>query len=235
MRLDKFLSFNQYGSRRHVKKIIRDGDVLVNGVVIKNDDFIINEEQDEVKVFNKILEYQKDIYIMLNKPQGVVCANIDNLNKTVVDLLEGVKKEGLVILGRLDKDTEGLLIITNNKRLSHDLLSPKHHVFKKYYVEFNGVWRNDYYKAFEEGIYIEDKAYSYKTLPAKIEVNENKAYVTICEGKYHQVKRMFLALGLRVRYLKRVEFNNIKLDESLALGEFRSLTEIEIETLKKVL
>ncbi|MGI6710244.1 MAG: pseudouridine synthase [Bacilli bacterium] len=236
MRLDKFLSFNRYGSRRHVKKLIREGVVSVNDKIIRNDDFIIDEENDVVRVFEEEVIYQKDIYIMLNKPQGVICATIDEFKKTVIDLLENVRKEGLIILGRLDKDTEGLLIITNNKSLQHELLSPKHHVAKKYYVEFSGTWQDDYINLFKEGIIIRESRGEYKTKASLIEkLDDNKAYLTLYEGRYHQVKKMFIALGLKVTYLKRVEFNNLKLDETLALGEYRNLTKEEIEILKKVL
>lgn len=232
MRLDKLLAHNQYGSRRYVKKLIRDGNVLVNGEVVIDDDVIVDEIKDEVVVFGDKIEYQEDIYIMMNKPQGVITANVDPRHKTVIDLLEGHRKEGLIMLGRLDKDTEGLLIITNNKGLFHDLLSPKKNISKKYYVEFSGDWSEDFYKDFAHGITLVD---GYKTLPAEIEQADNKAYVTIYEGKYHQVKRMFGALGLHVEFLKRVEFNKLKLDESLAPGEYRNLSEKEIKELKKVL
>ena len=163
---------------------------------------------------------------MMNKPKGYVCANIDKINPTVFDLIkiEDYKKD-LFTYGRLDKDTEGLLIISNDGKLAHELLSPKHHVEKKYYVEFDGIINNNKISKLENGILIDGEL----TKKAKLEkINENSAYITIVEGKFHQVKKMFASVELEVTYLKRIQFGKLFLDENLKLGEYRRLNEKEI-------
>ena len=231
LRLDKMLAHLGYGSRKDVKRIIRKGEVLVNGVIVKNDDFKVDSDNDEVVVFDESVSYSEFVYIMLNKPSGVVSATFDNYKQTVIDLVSEYEKQKVFPVGRLDIDTEGLLLITNDGMLCHNLLSPKSHVDKQYYVEFKGEFKEEYYNAFETGITLDD---GYLTLPGKIKLlDNNKAEVTIHEGKFHQVKRMFLALNMEVTYLKRISFGSLILDENLKLGEYRLLSEKEIEDLKR--
>lgn len=231
LRLDKMLAHLGYGSRKDVKRIIRKGEVLVNGEVCKDDDFKVDSDIDEVVVFDESVSYSEFVYIMLNKPSGVVSATFDNFKQTVIDLVSEYEKQKIFPVGRLDIDTEGLLLITNDGMLCHNLLAPKSHVDKKYYVEFSGQFKQEYYEAFEKGITLDD---GYVTLPGQIKlIDSNKAEVIIHEGKFHQVKRMFLALNMEVTYLKRITFGSLVLDESLKLGEYRLLTEKEIEDLKR--
>lgn len=230
IRLDKVLSHLGYGSRKEVKEIIRKGYVTVNGEVISKDDTKIDEENDEVLVFDDKIEYDKFIYLMLNKPSGYVSATFDNKLPTVLDLIEGYEKRGLFPVGRLDIDTYGLLLLTNDGMLAHKMLSPKYHVDKKYYLEFDGDFKEENYKKFEDGIILDD---GYKCMSAKFElIEKNKGYITIKEGKFHQVKRMMEALNMTVTFLKRVSFGALKLDDSLKYGEYRKLTEEEIKSLK---
>jgi 16S rRNA pseudouridine516 synthase len=230
IRLDKVLSHLGYGSRKEVKEIIRKGYVTVNGEVISKDDTKIDEENDEVLVFDDKIEYDKFIYLMLNKPSGYVSATFDNKLPTVLDLIEGYEKRGLFPVGRLDIDTYGLLLITNDGMLAHKMLSPKYHVDKKYYLEFDGDFKEENYKKFEDGIILDD---GYKCMSAKFElIDKNKGYITIKEGKFHQVKRMMEALNMTVTFLKRVSFGALNLDDILKYGEYRKLTEEEIESLK---
>ena len=233
IRLDKLLKDCGLGSRKEVKEYIRKGLVMVNDVVIKNDDYKVDEEKDCIKFDNEMIMYEKYVYIMLNKPAGVVSATFDNKDRTVLDLIDEYQHMDLFPFGRLDKDTEGLLIISNDGKLAHDLLSPKKHVDKKYYVEVEGVLTLDDIKAFNNGITIDEELCK----PADLEIIKSDAisncYVTICEGKYHQVKRMFESVNKKVIYLKRITFGNISLDENLKLGEYRKLTDEEINILKR--
>ena len=230
IRLDKMLSHLGYGSRKEVKELIRHGWVYVNGEQIKDDDFKVSEIDDEIIVDGDKIDYEEFIYIMLNKPQGVISATYDPRYETVVDLIPEYRKMNIFPVGRLDIDTEGLLIITNDGELAHKLLSPKYHVFKKYYVEFSGMFRDSYYESFEKGITLDD---GYVTLPGRIEViGDHKAYVYIREGQFHQVKRMFEALDMHVEFLKRIAFGDINLDENLKLGEWRMLENDELNSLK---
>lgn len=232
MRLDKYLAHAGYGTRSEVKKIIQKGLVEVNGVIIKKDDQKIDEENDEIIVSGEKSTYIKHIYLMLHKPAGVISSNYDPNHKTTKDLIKGYEHYPTFPVGRLDLDTEGLLIITNDGLLAHQLLSPRYHVDKTYYVEFSGEYQSIYTSLFETGVTLED---GYLCMPSRIELLEpQKALLTIKEGKYHQVKRMFMVLGMTVTYLKRVSFGPIALDESLLKGQFRPLTEVEVEALKKV-
>ena len=230
LRLDKMLAHCGYGSRKEVKSYIRKGEVIVNGEIIRDDDYKVDSDKDEVIVFDESVNYHELVYIMLNKPDGVVSATYDPHKETVIDLVNEYASYKVFPVGRLDIDTTGLLLITNDGMLCHQLLAPKSHVDKKYYVEFSGDFKDEYYKAFENGITLDD---GYVTLPGKIEIQgENKAIVTIHEGKFHQVKRMFLALDMKVTYLKRISFGSLLLDENLKEGEYRLLSEEEISMLK---
>jgi 16S rRNA pseudouridine516 synthase len=235
LRIDKMLSNIGVGSRKEIKQYAKNGLIKINDVVVKDSSKIIDTEKDVVKYNGETMKYVQQIYLMMNKPQGVVSATEDNYDKTVIDLLydEDSFYEPFPV-GRLDKDTEGLLLITNDGQLTHDLLSPKKHVDKTYYVEAAEEVTEDDVKTFEKGILLTEE--NYTTLPAKLEIIESgypsKCYVTIREGKFHQVKRMFIAINNEVTYLKRVSMGPIKLDEKLELGEYRHLTEEEVEILK---
>lgn len=228
-RLDKILSHLNYGTRKEVKKLVKDGEVFVNGEIIYNSDMKIDPEKDVIEVFNEKIKYDKYVYIMLNKPDGVISATYDPRLETVLDLMPEYQKMGVFPVGRLDIDTEGLLIISNDGILAHNVLSPNKHVDKKYYVKFSGQFNSEYINKVKEGIQIDE----FITKPGILEqISDNEAFITIHEGKFHQVKKMFEALNMHVDYLRRVEFGGIKLDEGLKLGEYRLLTDEEIEVLK---
>ncbi len=231
MRIDKLLSNAGCGSRKEIKQFLKKGAVTVNGSIIKTADTEVDENKDEITFFGERVVYREFIYLMLSKPAGVVSATYDNRDATVINLVpDEYSHYELFPVGRLDKDTEGLLIITNDGALAHRLLSPKHHVPKTYYAETDGIITNEDIEKFKEGIVLND---GYKTLPAQLEpIDENSAYVTIHEGKFHQIKRMFADCGKKVTYLKRIKFGNIELDEFLEKGEIRELTAEEEKLLK---
>ena len=231
MRLDKYLTNQGIGSRSQVKALIKSKKVFVNNVLENKPERHIDENNDIVSLDGVNLEYNKFYYYMLNKPPGVLTAVKDNTYKTVMDIMDVTPKEGLFPVGRLDKDTEGLLLITNDGELSHNLLSPKKHVNKTYYVELNGKLIDSDIDLFAKGLDIGEKNI---TKPAKLEIlsGRNRAYITITEGKYHQVKRMFQAIGLTVTFLKRISMGSLILDKNLKSGGYRKLTEEEISNLK---
>lgn len=251
MRLDKFLANSGIGTRKEVKEILKNKKVSVNDVFVKDGKIQINEEKDIVKCENKIINYKPFVYIMMNKPAGVISATEDNYHKTVIDLLKNeYSTYNIFPVGRLDIDTEGLLLLTNDGILSHNLLSPKKHVDKKYYVKIAKSLSENDIKTLENGIKLEE---NFVTKKAKVEIvcndsekesedfnffenknnkNENLVYITISEGKFHQVKRMFKAVNNEVLYLKRVKMGSLLLDEKLELGEYRELTEEELNNLK---
>ncbi|WP_163193166.1 pseudouridine synthase [Clostridium thermarum] len=235
-RLDKVLSNLGYGSRKEIKNMVKKGLVKVDGKVVKDSGLSIDPEKCEIYVGEEKVVYRKFIYLMMNKPDGVVSATFDNYDETVVDLLEA---EHAVFepfpVGRLDKDTVGLLLLTNDGELNHRLISPKWHVDKLYFARINKAVDESDIAAFESGIVLDD---GYKCLPAKLQIlssNEEGAgvLVTLQEGKFHQVKRMFQSVGKEVVYLKRVAFGPLKLDETLKEGSYRELTEAELKLLKK--
>jgi 16S rRNA pseudouridine516 synthase len=230
LRIDKMLSNTRVGSRKQIKQDARKGFIEVNGITEKDSSKIIDTENDEIKYRGEIIKYTQFIYLMMNKPYGVVSATEDNYDKTVIDLLSDEDKLYKPFpVGRLDKDSEGLLLITNDGQLAHDLLSPKKHVDKTYYVETEEEVTQDDVKAFEEGVILKED--NYKTLPAKLCIIESGypsiCLVTIREGKFHQVKRMFNAVNNEVTYLKRISMGRLKLDETLKAGQYRHLTEEE--------
>ena len=237
MRLDKFLANSGIGTRKEVKEILKNKKISVNDVFVKDGKIQIDEEKDIVKYEDKIIHYKPFVYIMMNKPAGVISATEDNHHKTVIDLLNNeYRTYDIFPVGRLDIDTEGLLLLTNDGVLSHNLLSPKKHVDKKYYVKIVNSLSDDDIKMLENGIKLEE---NFVTKKAKVEIicnnsekNENLAYITISEGKFHQVKRMFKAVNNEVLYLKRVKMGSLSLDEKLKLGEYRELTEEELNNLK---
>lgn len=231
IRLDKFLCEMEIGTRSQVKDIVKKGMVSVDGEVIKKADYKFDETAAKVCVNGKELSYQKFYYYMLNKPQGVVSATTDNHDKTVLDLLKDAPGKDLFPVGRLDKDTEGLLLITNDGDLSHNLLSPKKHVDKTYLVETKEFVTEEMILKLEQGVDIGEEKL---TLPAKVkQLEDKKIELTITEGKFHQVKRMLKAIDNEVIYLKRLSMGSLKLDKKLPLGEYRSLTEGEILGLKE--
>ena len=228
IRLDKMLAHMGYGSRKEVKELIRKGYVSVNGEIIKSDDLKVNDD-DEVIIFDEVVNYDEFVYLMLNKPDGYVSATFDNNLPTVLDLIYGYESRNLFPVGRLDIDTYGLLILTNDGKLAHMLLSPKNHVEKKYYLKYDGKYKENFVDIFKKGIPLDD----FVCKPAKFEdLGNNEAYITISEGKFHQIKRMMEYVGCEVTYLERIEFGNIKLDTNLKRGEFRILTNDEIESLR---
>lgn len=232
MRLDKFIADCGKGSRKEIKLQLRRGAATVNGEAVKNGDRKVDENSDEIYYMGEKLNYRRFVYLMLNKPAGVVSATYDNRDSTVVSLIgEEYSNYKLFPVGRLDKDTEGLLIITNDGETAHRLLAPKSHVNKTYYAETNEEIPTAAVKKFNDGITLDD---GYVTLPATLKIISAKsAYVTICEGKFHQVKRMFADVGCKVAYLKRITFGEISLDNTLKPGEYRELGEEEIKILVK--
>lgn len=228
-RIDKVISNMGYGSRKEVKQYIKNGRVKVGDRTIKDNKIKVDPYKDEIYFDGERVIYKEFIYIMMNKPQGIVSSTDDPLTKTVVDLLdERYTHYEPFPVGRLDKDTEGLLLLSNDGKAAHDLLSPKKGVKKKYYAELEGLVDEKYIDVFSYGVELED---GYTTLPAELEIIESgdlsKVYLTIQEGKYHQVKRMFAVFSMKVTYLKRLSMGNLKLDEALKLGEYRELTEDE--------
>ncbi|SCG82951.1 ribosomal small subunit pseudouridine synthase A [Proteiniborus sp. DW1] len=234
-RLDKILSNLGYGSRKDVKGLVKSGSIEVDGKIVKDGSLKIDPYSSVLKIKGEVVEYREFIYLMMNKPQGVISSTDDFRDKTIIDLIsDQYKVFNPFPVGRLDKDTEGLMVLTNDGQLSHRVLSPKKHVEKLYYAEVEGVVTEEDKKLFSEGVILDD---GYKTLPAKLEIiasdSISKIYLTIKEGKFHQVKRMFLSVGKRVIYLKRMAIGGLRLDESLGLGEYRELTNEEILLLEK--
>ena len=235
MRLDKYLCETGFGTRSQVKELLKKGQVMVNGEVVKKPELKINETTDQILCQGKKASYQKNIYLMLHKPAGVVSATEDNREKTVLDLVRPEdRKNGLFPVGRLDKDTEGLLLLTDDGELAHRLLSPKKHVDKTYYAKIDGQVTEEHVKQFREGLDIGDEK---KTLPAVLTIllsgPVSEIEVTIHEGRFHQIKRMFEAVGCKVTYLKRLSMGSLVLDETLPPEEYRPLTEAELEGLTK--
>ena len=234
-RIDKIISNCGLGSRKEIKKYIKDGYVSVNGEIKRSPEFYADPQMDKILFKDIPLKYKKYIYLMMNKPQGVITATEDKREKTFMDLLpEFYHQFNLSAAGRLDKDTEGLLILTDDGQGIHKLISPKRHVDKVYYARLETDVKEEYFTQFEIGIDIG----GYITMPAKLMVcNENsgklgkEVYLTIQEGKFHQVKRMFEALGNKVMFLKRISIGRISLDPDLELGQIRELTEEEEEML----
>ena len=234
-RLDKVLSNLGYGTRKEIKQVVRKGLIEVHGEIVKDNGMQIDPEVDKILVNGEEIFYRKYIYLMMNKPDGVVSATFDNRDETVIDLLE---IEHQVFepfpVGRLDKDTVGLLLLTNDGELNHRLISPKWKVDKVYYAKIDKKVTEADIKKFKNGITLDD---GYICKEAKLEILESsdsgsEVMITIQEGKFHQVKRMFEAVDKSVVYLKRVEFGTLQLDEDLEEGEYRELTEEEVAILK---
>ena len=232
IRLDKYLADMGMGTRSELKKMIRSGRVQIDGVPVKKPEEKVDIESQTVTLDGKNVAYQTMEYYMLHKPSGVVSATKDKKEKTVLDLIEGQKRKDLFPVGRLDKDTEGLLLITNDGTLAHRLLAPGKHVDKVYYAKIDGKVTKEDVIRFSEGVDIGDEDL---TLPAKLEIltsaEESQILLTIQEGRFHQVKRMFESVGKKVTYLKRMSMGSLILDENLKKGEYRPLTKEEMEKL----
>ncbi len=229
MRLDKFLCDALGATRKEATKIIKSGDVTVNGAVIKTGSHKLTE-QCQVEWQAREIAQPKPKYIMLFKPEGFVCSHEDSFNHTVFVLLDEVKMENLHFAGRLDVDTTGLVLITDDGQWSHRITSPKHKCNKRYRVWLADPVTKDYIARFKEGIELRNERAA--TLPAQLEIiDTNEVLLTIVEGKYHQVKRMFAALGNKVEALHRERIGAIELDESLEPGEYRYLTEQEVNSI----
>ncbi len=232
MRLDKYLADMGVGTRTEVKKLIRQGKVTVDGIIQKSPEAKVDVDNQQICCGGQTVSYETFEYYMLNKPAGVVSATTDAKDKTVLDLIVSKKRKDLFPVGRLDKDTEGLLLITNDGELAHRLLAPKKHVDKVYYAKVEGTVTQEDVELFSKGLSIGNGELA---KPSKLEVfvsgEISEIRLTIQEGKFHQVKRMFEAVGKKVLYLKRLSMGTLELDETLSPGEYRTLTEKELEEL----
>lgn len=234
LRLDKFLADCGFGTRKEVKELLRKKQVYVNDRLVVQPDYKVNPETDKVTAQGKQAGYEQYAYYMMNKPQGVVSATKDEKEKTVIQLIKEQKRRDLFPVGRLDKDTEGLLLITNDGKLANNLLAPGKHVEKTYYAEIDGKVTEREIRMFFSGLDIGDEK---KTAPAelKILISDERSKVEMCitEGRYHQIKRMFEAVGMQVLYLKRLSMGALSLDPELKPGNYRKLTGLEIALLKE--
>ncbi len=236
MRLDRFLAENSIGTRSQVRELIKKGLITVNDIVVKKADNKVDTLADAVSYNGNVINYQKYHYYILNKPAGYVTATTDNREKTVMELLDVPEIKKLFPVGRLDKDTEGLLLITDDGELAHRLLSPRYHVDKTYYVKCEGIVGKKDIDRLSDGIDIGDDK---PTMPAVAELisvdeknNTSELFLTIREGRFHQVKRMLGAVDKKVTYLERVSMGPLRLDTDIKRGSYRSLAESEIEELK---
>ncbi|CAG7650902.1 pseudouridine synthase [Paenibacillus allorhizosphaerae] len=240
MRLDKLLAHTGFGTRSEIKQLVKRGAVTVNDKPAKDSGMQVQPDRDRIAVEGEPVAYRQFVYLMLNKPQGVVSATEDTRDRTVLDLLDEEYAHFEVFpVGRLDKDTEGLLLLTNDGKLAHNLLSPRKHVPKTYYAEVDGAVGPDDAEAFAQGVTLDD---GYVTMPAKLNILQKGSpdrgersviELTIMEGKFHQVKRMFQAVGKKVVFLKRLSMGPLVLDPALPTGQSRELTAYELERLVK--
>lgn len=239
-RLDKILAHMGFGTRSEIRRMVKAGSVILDGAAVRDSGVQVDPESQIITVDGERVVYREFIYLMLNKPQGVISATEDSRERTVLDLLD---KSFLHFepfpVGRLDKDTEGLLLLTNDGKLAHNLLSPRKHVPKTYFAEVEGAVTEADAEAFRRGVALDD---GYVTMPAELVIltegdplagRVSKIELTIKEGKFHQVKRMFQAVGKKVVFLKRISMGPLLLDEYLAPGEYRELTADELEQLEK--
>lgn len=237
MRIDKFLTEMQFGTRSDVRKIIKQKKVIVDGELTTSIKLQVSPSKSVIQVDGDVIHYQKYYYYLLNKPAGVLTATKDRKQKTVMDLFNSVDyRDDLFPVGRLDKDTTGLLLITNDGQLGHQILSPKHHIDKVYFAKVDGQVTTDDVIKFETGLLLKD---GMQTKPAKLIVesynsdsNISEVLITITEGKYHQIKRMFGAIGMKVIRLERKKMATLELEPTLSLGRYRALTDEEIESIK---
>ena len=233
IRLDKYLADAGAGTRSEVKTLIRKGRITINSIKASKPEQKVSETDDTVCLDGVPVILVQEVYYMLNKPSGYVSSTEEHDGPSVLTLLKGAPGRNLFPAGRLDKDTEGLLLITNDGMLAHDLLSPKKHVDKTYFARIRGRVTEEDILRFKEGLNIGEK---HNTLPADLQIlksdDESEILLTICEGKFHQVKRMFEAVDKKVIYLKRISMGTLTLDESLSAGEFRPLNSEELTLLK---
>ena len=235
LRVDKILSNLGYGSRAELKVYCKKGLVKVNDKVISNPGTQVDTDVDKIEFNNEVVKYREFVYIMMNKPDGYLSATFDKRDPIVLDLIDPsyLTFEPFPV-GRLDKDTEGLLVLTNDGQLAHRVLSPKKHVPKTYYAKVEGIVTEEDVKAFEQGVTLDD---GYETMPSQLKILESgeisEIELTIHEGKFHQVKRMFESVGKKVVYLKRLSMGKLKLDETLNLGEYRELTDEEVKLIEE--
>lgn len=235
LRLDKVLAHMGLGTRQEVRRLIKEELVRVNGKPVKDPGLHVYPGRDHIEINGEPVEYKEHIYLMLNKPRGVLSATEDRFTEVVLDLVSPKYWAfHLFPVGRLDKDTEGLLLLTNDGQLAHELLSPKRHVAKTYYAIVSGKVTESDVKAFGQGVVLDD---GYHTLPASLKIlrsgPESEVELVVYEGKYHQVKRMFESVGKKVTYLKRIAMGPLVLDKALKPGEYRELTEEEIRKLRQ--
>ena len=235
LRIDKILSNLGYGSRAELKVYCKKGMVKVNDKVISNPGTQVDTDVDKIEFNNEVVNYREFVYIMMNKPDGYLSATFDKRDPIVLDLIDSsyLAFEPFPV-GRLDKDTEGLLVLTNDGQLAHRVLSPKKHVPKTYYAKIEGRVTEEDIKAIEAGVTLDD---GYETMPAQLKILESgeqsEIELTIHEGKFHQVKRMFESVGKKVVYLKRLSMGKLMLDENLGLGEYRELTDEEVKLIEE--
>ncbi len=239
IRLDKYLADMGEGTRQEVKKYIRQGRILIDGMPVKKPEYKVDEARQRVTLDGRDIGYSRFEYYMLNKPAGVVSATEDAADRTVVELIAGRKRKDLFPVGRLDKDTEGLLLITNDGALAHRLLSPKSHVDKCYYARVQGLVTEEDVKKFLAGVDIGTAKQPERTAPGRLQILDadessgvSRIRLVIQEGKYHQVKRMFAAVGKKVCYLRRESMGSLVLDAGLKPGEYRKLTDEELRELR---
>ena len=242
-RIDKILSHNGFGSRKDIKKLLRTCEVLVNGKRIYDPGFQFSKERDTITIDGEEIDLHDNLYLMMNKPQHYVCSTKEGDHETVFDLLDDSLRtpylqNKLHLVGRLDMDTEGLLLFTTDGELTHRLISPKSHISKTYLCGLEhpetAAHQTEITTKFEAGIEVgpEDNEQGFTCQPAQIKwIDEKTAHLTIYEGKYHQVKRMFAAVGNKIVYLKRISMGQLKLDESLELGEYKELYESDLQLL----
>ena len=235
LRIDKILSNLGYGSRAEIKIYCKKGLIKINDKVISNPGTQVDTDADKIEFDNEEVRYREFVYIMMNKPDGYLSATFDKRDPIVLDLIDTyyLTFEPFPV-GRLDKDTEGLLVLTNDGQLAHRVLSPKKHVPKTYYAKIEGIVTEEDVKAFEKGVTLDD---GYETMPSQLKILESgetsEIELTIHEGKFHQVKRMFESVGKKVVYLKRLSMGKLKLDETLDLGEYRELTDEEVKLIEE--
>ena len=233
-RIDKIIASQGKYSRSEVKKLVKDGRVTLDGKVIKSSDIKADPDKNHIAVDGKSIGYKKHLYIMLNKPQGVVSATEDTDHKTVIDLVpKELKRDGLFPAGRLDGDTVGFVLITDDGDFAHRILSPKNHIMKTYHATLQRPVTQEDIDAFKKGIELKDGTLCLEAQVKALEGDTPMAEIKICEGKYHQVKRMFAALGNKVVFLKRVKMGALSLDESLEEGQCREITEEELKLIQE--
>ncbi len=233
-RLDKIIASQGQYSRSDVKKLVKQGRVTLDGTAVKSSDIKADPDKAEIKIDGRVLGYKKHLYIMLNKPKGVISATEDPTQSTVIDLVpKQLRREGLFPAGRLDGDTTGFVLITDDGDFAHRILSPKNHIMKTYIATLQRELTEEDVAAFKNGIELKDGTLCLEAEVAAVSGAVPMAQVKICEGKYHQVKRMFAALGNKVLELRRIKMGELCLDESLAEGLCRELTQEELALIEK--